>query len=186
MTYSERPAFDVVVTVGLILLCLCAVPLAVEAQTPTIEKVLDLSQADTVDWSPEIRRLGGDTKSLDPKKSRLTIGVFWASWCGPCRKEFAQLRKLVEDFSDSGFQVIGINVEESPKKARAFLKNNPANFPIYLDRNRDIHAQFDDAEFYVLPAGFVISDSNLVGSFQGAREFDRQSVRNVIKAKLSN
>lgn len=170
-----------------VLVCLLFVVLFVVpgAHSAPIEQALDLDNADTVDWSPALERLGGETQSIEPGNSDLTIGVFWASWCGPCREEFPQLRSLHHDFSDSGFRVIGINVEESRQKAQAFLEKYPANFPVYLDKDRSIHKQFDEAEFYVLPAGFVLKGSTLVGTFQGARRFESKSVRAAIRRELS-
>ncbi|MEE1348277.1 MAG: TlpA disulfide reductase family protein, partial [Bacteroidales bacterium] len=34
---------------------------------------------------------------------------FWASWCGPCRREMPNVVKAYEMFKDKGFEIVGVS-----------------------------------------------------------------------------
>ncbi len=53
------------------------------------------------------------------KKNNYTLLNFWASWCGPCRKEHPYLMKLS---MENNLDLIGINFKDKKKNALDFLK----------------------------------------------------------------
>ena len=45
-------------------------------------------------------------------QNKVTMIDFWASWCGPCRKENPVVKAAYEQFHELGFDVIGISVDQ--------------------------------------------------------------------------
>jgi protein-disulfide isomerase/uncharacterized membrane protein/thiol-disulfide isomerase/thioredoxin len=94
-----------------------------------------------------------DSAQLVGKAHVLT---FWASWCGPCRKELPVLADLHTRYQSQGFEVVGINIDQQPAKARQFLAQNPLPFPSVSDADSALMARFDAAS---LPTAFWVTAS---------------------------
>ncbi len=46
------------------------------------------------------------------KTNKYTLVDFWASWCGPCRKEIPNLKKCYELYRQKGFQILSISIDQ--------------------------------------------------------------------------
>jgi len=54
---------------------------------------------------------------------------FWATWCGPCRKEIPELIKLNDDFKKKGLLVIGVGLD-NPNKLKSFADKYKIDYTI--------------------------------------------------------
>ncbi len=45
-------------------------------------------------------------------KNKFTLVDFWYSACSPCRKQFGSLKNLYQQYSGSGFEIVGISVDQ--------------------------------------------------------------------------
>ena len=61
----------------------------------------------------EISNPEGESIKLSDHLGKVTLLEFWASWCGPCRKQNPELVKTYEKYHQKGFDIIGISLDFS-------------------------------------------------------------------------
>jgi peroxiredoxin len=67
------------------------------------------------DTAPEFvgRNYDGEPLSLSAYTGKVVVLSFWASWCGPCRKELPILEGIQATAGNERIQVIAVNIESS-------------------------------------------------------------------------
>ena len=64
---------------------------------------------------------GMDGKTVDFKqyKGKLVLVDFWATWCPPCRRSIPHLAELHKKYSNRGFEVVGISLDQTGRESVA-------------------------------------------------------------------
>ena len=70
---------------------------------------------------------GGQLDLADLRGDVVLVNV-WASWCGPCRREFPLLQRAADELGPAGLRVVGIDTQDDPDDARAFLRRMRAEY----------------------------------------------------------
>jgi len=60
----------------------------------------------------------GKTLALNDIKSKLTLIDFWASWCGPCRRENPNVVKMYKKYHKKGLEIIGVSLDKNNQQKR--------------------------------------------------------------------
>ena len=102
----------------------------------------------------------------------LTIGKpillnFFATWCGPCKKELPDIDALSKEYKNVSFYLIDVsNLEqngkklvEKPKDVIALLEKMKINLPVLMDKYGLIAEKFDAI---VLPKTVIINPGGIV------------------------
>jgi len=58
----------------------------------------------------------GQLLDLNEVKGKVTIIDFWASWCGPCRRENPNVVNVYNKYHDKGLEIIGVSLDRPGQK----------------------------------------------------------------------
>ena len=66
-------------------------------------------------------------------KGKYVLVDFWASWCGPCRRENPHVVKLYDEYKDKGFEIVGVSLDQDKDKWIAGIKADSLTWPQMSD-----------------------------------------------------
>jgi thiol-disulfide isomerase/thioredoxin len=77
--------------------------------------------------------VGGGHRDLDEFAGQVVVLNVWASWCGPCRKESAELVEAARRLPGVAF--LGINTRDNEGNAEAFVRAQHIPYPSFSDQD---------------------------------------------------
>jgi thiol-disulfide isomerase/thioredoxin len=91
-----------------------------------------------------LKDLFGAEQKLSACRGRIVVLNFWATWCGPCKKEMPDLAAIQNQYAAYGVQVIGASADtlNELKAVRQFIKDTAINFPIWLGATTEQMREF--------------------------------------------
>jgi thiol-disulfide isomerase/thioredoxin len=121
--------------------------------------------------------------ALNELKGKVVLVDFWASWCGPCRQEMPVLEQLHKKYAKQGLVIIGVNIDNNPKKMNNFLKGTPVTFRIVHDRKLNVASKYEPE---TMPSSYFIGrDGKIRYVHEGFRKKDAGELEERIKTLLA-
>jgi thiol-disulfide isomerase/thioredoxin len=69
----------------------------------------------------QLDNLDGEAYDLENSQGRWRFVHFWASWCGPCRKEMPSIDRMTRLLADSDIEIVLVNTAETEDTVFTFL-----------------------------------------------------------------
>ena len=109
----------------------------------------------------------GEKIKLSSLRGKYVLVDFWASWCGPCRKEIPNIKKVYAEFKDKGLEVVGVSIDNSDKAWKKALEEEKLDY-LQLGDPKNITSKlynYNGIPFIILisPEGIIL-DKGLRGN----------------------
>jgi peroxiredoxin len=92
---------------------------------------------------------------------------FWATWCGPCKKEIPELINVYNKYKEKGFEVLAISTDKTGQgTVKSFVEAHKIPYRILLDSSGEVFTRKYKGNG--IPYGFLLDkDGTIVQSFYG-------------------
>ena len=106
-----------------------------------------------------LRTLAGSNMRLQEQRGQVVLVNFWATWCGPCRKEMPHLNRIADKYRGSGLVMLGVNIDDDVRNAAEVATKLGVKFPVLLDTDKKVSRLYD---LNSMPSTLVIDRSGRV------------------------
>jgi outer membrane lipoprotein-sorting protein/peroxiredoxin len=112
----------------------------VEAFKAPVRATADLAGKTAADF--KLKAMDGTEYGLRDLRGKVVLLDFWATWCGPCRKELPMLEKIHQEFHEKGLVLLGMNVGEDADTVGKFLLKTKLSYSILLTAATEIEQNY--------------------------------------------
>ncbi len=110
-------------------------------------------------------------------KTKVTLLLFWASWCATCQAALPGLDAIYRDHKSDGMAMIGVSVDQSQKQAEYRAGELGTSFPIVMDESQNLVSAYGAGK---VPLMFVIDRGGIVRWAGREPSFARSAVEAVL------
>ena len=129
-----------------------------------------------------LEALDGKPHRLSDYRGKVVLVNFWASWCPPCLAEMPSMQRLADRMAAESFEILAVNVGESPFKVAKFMKLIGVRFTALLDKKGDTFRAWGGS---IYPTTFVLdTEGRIRYAAYGPMQWDSEEVVETIRGLL--
>lgn len=124
----------------------------------------------------------GEPVHLSGNLKGYTLIDFWASWCGPCRKENPNIVAAYKEFHDKGFNVLGVSLDKKKENWIKGIKDDNLDWQHVSDLKYWDSAIAKLYGVRAIPANYLIDSKGIIV----AKNLQGEELQTTLKALLEN
>lgn len=84
--------------------------------------------------APDIEMVNpnGEIMRLSDLRGQYVLVDFWASWCGPCRRENPNVVRLYNKYKNKGFTIFSVSLDENPEAWKEAIAKDKLSWPNHV------------------------------------------------------
>ena len=109
-----------------------------------------------------LKRIDGNKVNLKHYLDKGPVLVnFWATWCGPCKKEMIHLDRLSRTYRKNNLSILSISIDtqRSLSEVKRYVRSKKYDFEVFVDPNQQI---FKKLNGNIMPTNVLIDKSGRV------------------------
>ena len=134
------------------------------SETATVTKRSD--RAPNFTWKDST----GKTVDFDSFRGKVTLVNFWATWCGPCKRELPDLISLSGELAGRNVRFLGVSTDRGPNvidDVRSFVNEHAIPYQVVVS-NEDLEDAFGNPR--AIPTTYLVdANGKIAETFVGMR-----------------
>jgi len=144
----------------------------------TVSAATQLLGAEAPDFV--LRSLSGKNLRLSEYRGEVVMLSFWASWCGDCRAQLAELGGMRERYQDAGVELLAVSLDQNARAASEAMAE--ASYPVLHDAAGEVGRLYDVTK---MPVMVLIDRGGVVRDvFEGFRRGNEEQYLERVQALL--
>lgn len=90
-----------------------------------------------------LRSVAGANYRLSEHRGEVVALLFWASWCGDCRRELERFERLRVTYAPAGLVVLSVSLDEEPARAATMAAAAGIDYPVLLDAGKKVSRTYE-------------------------------------------
>jgi len=80
----------------------------------------------------EMQDPDGNIRRLSDLRGNVVLVDFWASWCGPCRRENPNVVRAYQQYNSKGFEVFSVSLDKNADRWKAAIATDGLSWPHHV------------------------------------------------------